>query len=97
MSEIITTKDEQVVELFATSKRIVDGLDQLSESYRPTLNGERYLTDKELSERLKISRRTLQEWRNNGKVEYILIEGKVLYEESAIQRLLDKHYQKAWQ
>lgn len=97
MSEIITKQDEQMVELFATSKRIVDGLDQLSESYRPTLNGERYLTDKELSERLKISRRTLQEWRNTGRVEYILIEGKVLYEESAIQRLLDRHYQKAWQ
>ncbi|MFI3306706.1 MAG: helix-turn-helix domain-containing protein [Rikenellaceae bacterium] len=89
--------NEQVVELFDTSKRIVDGLNQLSKSYRPTLRGERYLTDKEVSERLKISRRTLQEWRNIGGVEYILIEGKILYAESEIQRLLDKHYQKAWQ
>lgn len=97
MSEIITKQDEQVVELFNTSDRIVNGLDQLSESYRPTLRGERYLTDKELSERLKISRRTLQEWRNIGKVEYILIEGKILYAESEIQRLFDKHYQRAWQ
>ncbi|MFR9546805.1 MAG: helix-turn-helix domain-containing protein [Rikenellaceae bacterium] len=97
MSGIITKYDEQVVELFDTSKRITDGLDQLSEGYRPTFKGERYLTDKEVSERLKISRRTLQEWRNTGRVEYILIEGKILYAESAIQRLLDKHYQKAWQ
>ena len=31
------------------------------ESYRPPLDGERYLTDGEVSELLRVSRRTLQE------------------------------------
>lgn len=33
---------------------------------KPSLNGESYLTDKELSVKLKVSRRTLQEYRTDG-------------------------------
>ena len=33
------------------------------ESYRPPLDGERYLTDGEVSELLRVSRRTLQDWK----------------------------------
>ena len=36
----------------------------------PTLGGERFLTDREVSARLKVSRRTLQDYRNNGVVSY---------------------------
>ncbi len=97
MSEIITTQDKQVVEIFNTSKRTMNELDLFSDHYSPTLNGESYLTDKELSERLKISRRTIQEWRDSGKIDFIKLNGKIIYAESAIQSFLSKHYQRAWQ
>lgn len=61
------------------------------------LNGERFLSDRELSERLKISRRTLQEYRNEGKLPYIQLGGKVLYKESDIERMLQDGYKDAWQ
>ena len=61
------------------------------------LNGERFLSDRELSERLKISRRTLQEYRNEGKLPYIQLGGKVLYKESDIERMLQNGYKEAWQ
>ena len=96
MSEMITKDGELVTRFISMLDRLQDGLERLDESYKPAFNGELYLTDKEVSERLKISRRTLQEWRNSGKIEFIQFEGKILYTESAIQRLLDKHYQKAW-
>ncbi len=96
MSEIITRDGELVTRFISMLDRLQDGLDRLDKNCKPVFNGELYLTDKELSERLKISRRTLQEWRNSGKIEFIQFEGKILYTESAIQRLLDKHYQKAW-
>lgn len=50
------------------------------------------MTDKELSLKLKISRRTLQEYRNNGLLPYILLGGKILYKESDIEDLLEKNY-----
>lgn len=49
-----------------------------------SLNNESYILDKELSDRLKVSRRILQEWRNKGLVNYILLGGKVLYKEKDI-------------
>lgn len=57
------------------------------------LNKEIYLTDKELSDMLKLSRRTLQEWRNSGQIPYYKLGGsKILYKESDIQKMLKEHY-----
>ncbi len=52
---------------------------RISESYRPPLDGERYLTDGEVAELLRVSRRTLQEYRNNRVLPFILLGGKVLF------------------
>ena len=46
--------------------------------------GERYLTSEELCSILKISRRTLQEYRDNGVFPFIQLPGKVLFRESDI-------------
>ena len=59
------------------------------------MNGDRYLTDKEVAEALKISRRTLQEMRNKRTLPFILLGGKALYREYDIQRLLEENYRKA--
>ena len=67
----------------------------LSQNYRPPLNGERYMTDKEVSDRLKVSRRTLQEYRNDRKIPFILFGGKVLYREADIEQMLEENYKKA--
>lgn len=69
-----------------------DQLDKFMEamtSRHNVINGERFLTDSELSTLLKISRRTLQEYRSAGIIPYYLICGKVIYKESEIQQLLD--------
>ena len=62
---------------------------------QPLLGGEHYLTDRELSERLKISRRTLQDYRNNGVLPYRQLGGKILYRESDIEKMLQENYRKA--
>lgn len=97
MSEIITKENERVVRLFGSLERMLSGIERLVSNHRPTLNGEQFLTDKEVSQRLKISRRTLQEWRTNGQIAYIALGGKVLYKESEIQKMLEKFHRKAWQ
>lgn len=97
MSEIITKENERVTRLFSSLDRMLSGIERLVAGHRPTLGGERFLTDKEVSMRLKVSRRTLQDWRTNGQIAYITLGGKVLYAESDIQAMLEKYHRKTWQ
>ena len=97
MNKLITKEDEDILSFFRTLDHMVERLGSLSRSYRPMLNGERFLSDRELSERLKISRRTLQEYRNEGRLPYIQLGGKVLYKESDIERMLQNGYKETWQ
>lgn len=96
MSEIIDSKNERVSRLFQLFDRVTEGMQNLADGYKPALNGERYLTDKEVSARIKVSRRTLQEWRSNGQITFIQLGGKILYRESDIQTMLEKCHRKAW-
>lgn len=92
MSEIITKENERVKGFFHSLERMLDKIEDVLTNQRPTLNGERFLTDKEVSERLKISRRSLQDYRTNGQIPYIQLGGKILYRESDIQKMLEEGY-----
>ena len=58
------------------------------------LNGEHYLTGEEVCERLCISKRTLQDYRDTGLLGYVQLPGKIIYRESDIMDLLERFYQK---
>ena len=47
-NDLITKDSEQVVAFFRSLERMLDGIENLTKNYRPTLCGERYLTDKEV-------------------------------------------------
>ena len=68
MSEMITKNHALVAEFGDSLDRLLDGIENFMANSRPTLGGERFLTDREVSARLKVSRRTLQDYRNNGVV-----------------------------
>lgn len=93
---VLTLRDETVVQALSTLRKASRKAEQLMEGYRPVLNGERLLTDAELSEMLKVSRRTLQEYRNARLVSFIELRGKTLYRESDIERMLEQNYRKAY-
>ena len=86
--EVITHKHEWVRGLFSELDRIAKDVATMVDENLPLLGGEHYLTDRELSQRLKISRRTLQDYRNNGILPYRQLGGKILYRESDIERVL---------
>jgi excisionase family DNA binding protein len=94
MENDLITKDSEIVKSFFFSlEQMLDGIESLVENCKPSLNGERYLTDKEVSERLKVSRRTLQDYRTEGKIPYYQLGGgKILYKESDIEKMLDDNY-----
>ena len=89
-NEVITHKHEWVRGLFSELDRIAKDAATMADENQPLLGGEHYLTDRELSQRLKISRRTLQDYRNNGILPYRQLGGKILYRESDIERVLQK-------
>lgn len=85
----IDKHDPRVADLFRRLEKAGKALDKLESSGGRTLKGERFVTDEELSRLLKISRRTLQEYRTARIIPYYLIQGKVLYMESEIQKFLE--------
>jgi len=92
---LLTKGSPQIIAFFAALDRMLDGLENMAKECRPVLNGECYLTDKEVSEWLKVSRRTLQEWRYNGIIGYVQIGSKILFRQSDIQKLLEEHLRTA--
>ena len=64
----VKNAEENMKEVLALYKKVIG-------NYRPLLDGERYLTDKEVAQILKVSRRTLQEYRNDGVL--LLLGGEV--------------------
>lgn len=97
MNDNLITKDnERIVSFFKSLDWMLDGVEKLVKNSKPTLNGERYLTDREVSEKLKLSRRTLQDYRNNGMIPYCQLGGKILYRESDIEKMLESGYREAY-
>ena len=82
MGTIITRSDKEVLHFFDEMKRVSDLIDHLSAENRHLLDGENYLTDTELAGKLKLSKRTLLDYRSSGILPYYQIGGKILYRES---------------
>ena len=93
-NEVFTMEDEPLATRVQHMRKGSKGLSDFRESDRPPLDGERYLTDREVAELLRVSRRTLQEYRNNRVLPFILLGGKVLYPESGLRELLEANYRK---
>ena len=92
--EILTLEQEQVADMLLSLKNSHRRINRFMQEYTPPLNGDRYLTDREVAELLRVSRRTLQEYRNNRVLPFILLGGKVLYPESGLRELLEANYRK---
>jgi excisionase family DNA binding protein len=97
MEDNVVIKDnERIKSFFKALDRMLDKIESSLTNSKPTLNGKRFLTDKEVYQRLRVSRNTLQEWRYSGQIPYFQIGGKILFRESDIQAMLDKNFRKAF-
>lgn len=83
--------DEMQVVLSAihsVSRRIKE----VAQTHKPLFGSEHFLTGKEVCERLYVSPRTLQDYRDKGIVPYTQFAGKILYKASDLERLLEENY-----
>lgn len=94
-NNVITADDERIAAALYALKKCAKDADKLMDTFHPPLGGERYLTDKEVISLLKVSRRTMQEYRAARKIPFILFGGKVLYRETDIEKMLAENYRKA--
>jgi len=88
-NQLLSRQDPRVADLFRRMEKVIQTLDKLKVPDRRPLHGERFITDSELSALLRISRRTLQEYRTAGVFPYYLICGKIVYKESELVQLLE--------
>lgn len=91
-NELITEHDERIRSYFQALERLSMALETLFLKRKSSLDGESFYTDEELSQRLKISRRSLQDYRNQGRIPYIKLGGKILYRSSDVERMLEERY-----
>lgn len=87
-----TIRDSEIGNFHADSLAILEMLEKLNDSIQPTLLGKRFYTDAQLADKLNISRRTLQEYRDNGLIAYYRLDGKILYADDDVEAFLKTTY-----
>ena len=97
MNNEIREKDHEWVKMFHSSiDRLLMSIEKMFESRQPGAFNDELLTDKEVAYLLKVSRRTLLDYRNNGILPYTQVGGKILYRTSDIERILMNGYKEAY-
>lgn len=88
--QLYSNQDSQ--ELLQAVNDALPYIEYVLKTHKPLFDGERYLTSEELCSILKISRRTLQDYRSNGVLPFIQLPGKVLFRESDIRTVLEEWF-----
>ena len=85
MEAFILTKD-QYVEIMDKLEAIADTVSLRNDK------SEIFLDNQEFLMKMKISKRTAQTWRDEGKVAFSQVGNKIYYRLSDVEALLEKHY-----
>jgi len=91
-NKLIIGDDPAVIAFFERMERMTEGLEHMAKEYKPALDGERYLSDREVAQRLHLSRFTLWEYRTQGKIPFYTMGRRILYKESDINKLMERNY-----
>jgi len=75
----------KITELKKGQMEIKETLEQMIADFKPA---DDLWDNADMIQRLKISKRTLADWRNEGIVDYVKIKGKIYYPQQAIKSLI---------
>jgi hypothetical protein len=90
MDAIIFTKDQ-----FSDLMSKIDTI-QLQISTKSDPKKETFLDNQEFLLLLKISKRTAQTWRDEGKISFSQVGNKIYYKLSDVEKLMQEHYNKSF-
>lgn len=77
--ETISRETPEMKQLILGIRNLTKRVRATAQTHRPLFEGELYLTGREVCERLFLSPRTLQDYRDKGIFPYTQIAGKILY------------------
>lgn len=86
--DILDNKSPQIGSFFTALDELSATIKQTLQNRTLHLNGEKYLTNREVCQLLRISSRTLQNWRDTGKIPFIKLQGKILYSDTALKHTI---------
>lgn len=89
--EILDRKSTEIASFFTAMDELLDTIGQALKNRTPHLNGEKFLSNCNVCQMLQISSRTLQDWRDTGKIPFIQIKGKILYKQSKVLKWLEQN------
>ena len=92
--ETINKETPEMKHLISGIKGLTNRVRSIAQTHRPLFEGEIYLTGREVCDRLFLSPRTLQDYRDKGIIPYTQIAGKILYRLSDINKILSENYRK---
>lgn len=90
--DLLTIDTEEIISHQEMITQLRNRIEEILKNYRPVMNGEIYLSGEEVCKLLHISKRTLQQYRDDQILPYIQIGGKIIYKESDILNVLEKNY-----
>ncbi len=90
--EIVNKETPEIKQLISGIQEVSRRIREITQTHRPLFGGEIYLTGREVCERLFVSPRTLQDYRDKSIIPYTQIAGKILYRLSDINRILEDNY-----
>ena len=88
MNDLILADRELEVGFIGQLDALLEGIERMDASHKASPSNEQFLTDKEVSAWLKVSRRTLQTLRDNGTLAYSQIGHKIFYKPEDVQRIV---------
>ena len=90
--DLLTNDDEEIMAHQEMILLLKTRLGEILKHYRPVMNGEIYLSGQDVCELLHISKRTLQQYRDDKILPYIQIGGKIIFKQSDIIATLEQNY-----
>lgn len=90
--DLLTNETEEVIANQEMITRLRYLIEEILKNYRPVMNGEIYLSGEDVCRLLHISKRTLQQYRDDNILPYVQIGGKIIYKETDIMTELEKNY-----
>lgn len=90
--DLLTNEAEEIITHQEMITQLRNRIEEILKNYRPVMNGEIYLSGEEVCKLLHISKRTLQQYRDDQILPYVQIGGKIIYKECDILTVLERNY-----
>lgn len=90
--DLLTNEAEEIIETQEIIIQLRSRIEEILKNYRPVMNGEIFLSGEDVCKLLHISKRTLQQYRDDNILPYIQIGGKIIYKETDILTILEQNY-----